>query len=101
MYLATHEGEPPTGDLHPHTHAHAGRTQSAPPHRGHVGVVAARSSHQIHHVLGWVDAWESNVAARIRVGVSGQKPLLRIALILVVLVFKPGGLFGRVAVHRV
>src|SRR5262249_895537 len=27
MYLATHEGEPPTGDLHPHTHAHAGRTQ--------------------------------------------------------------------------
>src|SRR5215831_12245123 len=28
MYRATHEGEPPTGDLHPHTHAHAGRTQS-------------------------------------------------------------------------
>ena len=26
MYLATHEGEPPTGDLHPQTHAHAGRT---------------------------------------------------------------------------
>jgi len=29
MYRVTHEGEPPTGDLHPHTHAHAGRT---PPH---------------------------------------------------------------------
>ncbi len=28
MYLVPHEGEPPTGDLHPHTHAHAGRTQS-------------------------------------------------------------------------
>ena len=27
MYFATHEGEPPTGDFHPHTHAHAGRTQ--------------------------------------------------------------------------
>ena len=26
MYLAMHEGEPPTGDLHPHPHAHAGRT---------------------------------------------------------------------------
>src|SRR5712692_1113786 len=30
MYLATHEGEPPTGDFHPQTHAHAGRTHSAP-----------------------------------------------------------------------
>src|SRR5215510_6566164 len=29
MYLAMHEGEPPTGDLHPHTHAHAGRTPGA------------------------------------------------------------------------
>ena len=29
MYLVTHEGEPPTGDLHPHTHAHAGRTTIA------------------------------------------------------------------------
>jgi len=28
MYLATHESEPPTGDFHPYTHAHAGRTQS-------------------------------------------------------------------------
>src|SRR5262249_35345425 len=25
-----HEGEPPTGDFHPHTHAHAGRTQTVP-----------------------------------------------------------------------
>jgi len=31
MYLATHEGEPPTGVLHPHTHAHAGRTPAVPP----------------------------------------------------------------------
>ena len=33
MYPAIHEGEPPTGDLHPHTHAHAGRTPLVPPHR--------------------------------------------------------------------
>ena len=26
MYALAHEGEPPTGDFHPHTHAHAGRT---------------------------------------------------------------------------
>src|SRR5262245_52986313 len=26
MYACAHEGEPPTGDFHPHTHAHAGRT---------------------------------------------------------------------------
>jgi hypothetical protein len=26
MYFAMHEGEPPTGDFHPHPHAHAGRT---------------------------------------------------------------------------
>ena len=32
MYLATHEGEPPTGDFHPHTHAHAGRTQPIAPY---------------------------------------------------------------------
>ena len=32
-YLATHEGEPPTGGLHPHTHAHAGRTQRVRPDR--------------------------------------------------------------------
>ena len=29
MYFAMPEGEPPTEDLHPHTHAHAGRTQYA------------------------------------------------------------------------
>jgi len=29
MYLTTHEGEPPTGDFHPHTHAPAGRTPGA------------------------------------------------------------------------
>src|SRR5262245_32611379 len=28
MYACAHEGKPPTGDLHPHTHAHAGRTPS-------------------------------------------------------------------------
>jgi hypothetical protein len=33
MYFAMHEGEPPTGDLHPHTHAHAGRTQERAPYR--------------------------------------------------------------------
>src|SRR5215813_1115397 len=32
-YLAIHEGEPPTGDFHPHPHAHAGRIQSAAPDR--------------------------------------------------------------------
>src|SRR5262245_5509408 len=32
MYLATHEGEPPTGDFHPHTHAHAGRTPTIAPY---------------------------------------------------------------------
>jgi len=40
MYLATHEGEPPTGDLHPHTHAHAGRTQTVPPDRRPLAVPA-------------------------------------------------------------
>jgi hypothetical protein len=29
MYRSLHESEPPTGDLHPHTYAPAGRT----PHR--------------------------------------------------------------------
>ena len=45
-------------------------------------MIAARGGHQIHHILGRIDARESDVAARIRIGVSRQEPLIRFARIL-------------------
>ena len=42
-----HESEPLIGDFHPHTHAHAGRTLRAPPHRRPVAVLTEAE------VCGW------------------------------------------------